>query len=53
MEKTFQVSLNSSDQRINERGRGKYYDIGYRLRNVCRIIVRSLGEVGTRAAGAP
>jgi phosphoribosylformylglycinamidine synthase PurS subunit len=28
---------------MNERGRGKYYDIGYRLRNVCRIIVRSFG----------
>lgn len=26
---------------MNERNRGKYYDIGYRLRNVCRIIVRS------------
>jgi hypothetical protein len=47
--------LNSNDQRINERGRGKYYDIGYRLRNVCRIIVRSFGGnciqlVGTDAS---
>jgi len=34
MERTFFYSSFVSRNRINERGRGKYYDIGYRSRNI-------------------